>query len=235
LERFVTANPSHQQEVIFIGVNEIPQSQLSIKSLFVNYKYKFDDASFLIAGKPNTDVEVNVLDHNTEKTNIYIITLVPEGKCSFVLDLDGYKSGVYDVEISDYDDDVSTVGMQPTTGVIAVSLFSDSYFFGDDVFVSIEASPEIDLSVEVTDPSGDIVNKFSATSEKNGTLHTSVTLPEYGEDGTWTITARSGANFDTIGFNVSQGIQDNAPILEPMGEAFLLTELSILSHGIVLH
>ena len=43
---FLTANPSHLQEVIFIGADETPQSLLSIKPSFVNHKYKVEDASF---------------------------------------------------------------------------------------------------------------------------------------------------------------------------------------------
>jgi len=43
---FVTATPSYQQEVIFIGVDETPQSSLLIKPSTVNHKYKVDDASF---------------------------------------------------------------------------------------------------------------------------------------------------------------------------------------------
>jgi len=70
---------------------------------------------FLIAGTPNTDVQITILDPDSEKKHIYIVTLPSEGKCNFSLDLDGYKPGVYDVEITDYNDDattVFTVGMQ---------------------------------------------------------------------------------------------------------------------------
>lgn len=217
---FVTANPSHQQEVIFIGVDETPQSTLSIKPSSVNYKYKVDDAPFLLAGKPDTDIQVDVLDHNDEIMHIYIVTIPSEGKCNFTLDLDEYKPGVYTVEVTDHTDDataVFTVGLQPSTSAIAVNLLSDSYFFGDDVFVSIDTAPETDLTIEVKDPSGNIVHQLDAISEKNGTLHTSMRLPEYGKNGMWAITARSGANFDTQEFNVHLVNSGLAPKRTPSG------------------
>ncbi|QLH06499.1 hypothetical protein [Nitrosopumilus ureiphilus] len=215
---FVTAKPSQQQQVIFIGVDETPQSIISIKSSYVNYEYKVDDASFLVAGEPNTGIQINVLDHNNEKTNIYIITLTPEGKCNFTLDLDGYKPGVYAVEVTDHNDKAIatfTVGLQPSTGQIDVSTDSAKYSSGETVLISVESGPMIKLQISIMGPLGNVIEKILATTDQNGRLSESFTIPQNATEGTWSIKSASGSNFDITEFTVIAQIDSLSKIRMP--------------------
>lgn len=210
---FLTANPSHLQEVIFIGVDEIPQSLLSIKPSFVNHQYKADDASFLIVGEPDMNVQVNVSDPNSGEKSIYIVTLPPQGKCNFILDLDGYKPGVYDVEIrnNNYDDRKTTtfnIGLHPSRGIIDIRTSSNTYFSGDAVFLLGDTAANTDLTIEVFDPSENITSKFFIASDETGMINTSFHLPDDAMHGTWKVKASSSPNFDSVEFAVIEDTQD---------------------------
>lgn len=218
---FVTANPSHQQEVIFIGVDEPPQSPLMIKPSSVNYEYKIDDAVFLIAGIPDIEVQINIIEPFDDKKHIYMATIPLEGKCSFSLDLEDYKAGVYDVEIIDHADRataVFTVGLDPSRGVIAIRASSDSYFAGDIVSVLGDTSPDMHLTIDVIDPSENVVDQFFIVSSETGVINTSFNLPVDAKNGTWTVRATSSPNFDSVEFNVTQkslAEQHEPPVPEP--------------------
>jgi hypothetical protein len=202
---FVNAHPSDQQEAIFFGVDELPQHPLVIKPSSVNYEYKVDDASFLIAGESLTDVQMMIMNPYDDGKHIYIIQLPIEGKCTFTLDLEDYNVGVYDVKITDHIDDaitVFTVGLQPSRGIIAIETPSYSYFSGDRVLVLGDTVPDTRLIVEVFDPFENIVNSFSVTSDKNGAINTSFYLSSDAKEGTWKVKATSSPNFDSFEFDV---------------------------------
>ena len=202
---FVTADSTHNQEVIFFGVGESPKTPLTVKPSSVNYQYKKDDASFLIAGEPLTDVQMMIMNPYDDGKHIYIIQLPIEGKCTFTLDLEDYNVGVYDVKITDHVDAVTavfTVGLQPSRGIIAIETSSDSYFSGDRVLVLGDTVPDTRLIVEVFDPFENIVNLFSVTSDKNGVINTSFYLSSDAKEGTWKVKATSSPNFDSFEFDV---------------------------------
>ena len=134
-----------------------------------------------------------------------------QGKCNFTLDLDGYKPGVYDVEIRNNDDNETTtftIGIQPSKGVIDIRMSSDPYFSGDTVFLLGDTATNTNLIVEVFDPSENVVNQFFTTSDETGMISTSFHLPDDAIHGTWKVKASSSPNFDSIEFTVIEKMQN---------------------------
>ena len=88
------------------------------------------------------------------------ITLEPDGRRMYTLDLDGFSSGIYSAVVSKgsaKSTEVFTVGLQTGSGEISISTTKLSYEPGEAVLVLGETKPNILLTLTMIDPDGNEV------------------------------------------------------------------------------
>ena len=151
------------------------------------------------------------------------ITLQPDGRGTYFLDLEGYASGVYTAVISKgsaQSTEIFTVGLQTGSGDIEVNTTKLDYLPGDSILVLGNANANVLFTITLTDPDGNDVKIKETFSDKNGKIsESSFRIPSEATPGMWDINVKSGSNFANIEIevlavttegmviNVSEGIE----------------------------
>jgi len=96
------------------------------------------------------------------------------------------------------------VGLQTGSGEIKINTTKESYNSGDSILILGETnSANVLLTITMMDPEGNEIKSKETFSDKNKKISDSTfRIPSDIVAGTWTITAKSGSNFDTIDVEV---------------------------------
>ena len=194
------------KELIFVGLGQLPTIPVNLEFDKLNYK-STDNAIITLTGKASEIVNLLIIDPSDKpKGESQSIKLGPDGRGSVTLDLKGYGTGVYTAVISkggEQSEKTFTVGLQIGSGEIDINTTKISYLTGDPVLVLGETSPNVLLTITLSNPDGKEIKVKETFSDKNGKISEgSFRIPSDGMSGTWTIKAASGSNFDTVDFEV---------------------------------
>ncbi len=135
------------------------------------------------------------------------ITLEPDGRGSFTLDLDGYSSGIYSAVVSKGNaksTETFTVGLLTGSGEISIVTTKLNYEPGEGVLILGDTKPNVLLTLTLTDPDENEVKVKETFSDKNGKItENTFRIPSEAKPGIWKINAKSGANFDVVEIEVT--------------------------------
>jgi hypothetical protein len=201
------ATQGKNTEFIYVGLGELPTIPINLEFDKLNYKTS-EDAIILLTGKPSEVISLLIIDPSDKpKGDAIPITLEPDGRGSYTLDLDGYSSGIYSAVVSKgtaKSTETFTVGLQTGSGEISIGTTKLSYEPGEAVLVLGETNSNVLLTLTLIDPNENEVKTKQTYSDKNGKItEDSFRIPSEAIPGTWKINASSGSNFDLIEIDVT--------------------------------
>jgi len=208
----VIATQENHKEFIYAGIAQLPTTPVNLEFDKLNYKAG-DIAEITLSGKPSEIISLLIIDPSDKPIGETIsITLQPDGRGAYNLDLTNYASGVYSAVISkgsDQSTEIFTVGLQTGSGDIEINTTKSDYIPGDSILLLGDTAANVLLTVSMMDPDGNIIKEKETFSDKNGKISESTfRIPSEGKHGTWTINAKSGSNFDTIEIVVSAILEE---------------------------
>lgn len=223
----IIATQEKEKEFIFVGVGQLPSIPVNLALDKLNYKAG-EIAIISIIGKGSDIVSLLILDPSDKPKGVAItITLEPDGRGTYSLDLDGYSSGVYTAVISKggtQNTEIFAVGLQTGSGQIEINTtrIPPNYLPGDPILILGNTSPSAILTIILIDHDGNEVKVIETFSDKNGKIsESSFRIPSDAIPGMWTINAKSGSNFDIIEIEVlatlQEGIQVSVGDVETLG------------------
>ncbi len=206
------ATQDKDKEFIFAGLGQLPTIPVNLEFDKLNYKAS-ESAIISLTGKGSEIVSLLIIDPSDKpKGEAISITLQPDGRGTYTLDLEGYSSGVYSAVISKgtaQSTEVFTVGLQTGSGEIEANTTKLEYLPSDSILILGETSPNSLLTITLIDPDGNQIKTKDTFSNKDGKISEgSFRFPSDAKPGMWTINVKSGANYDNIEVEVLATLQE---------------------------
>lgn len=202
----VIATQGSDKEFIFAGLGQLPSIPVNLEFDQLNYKAG-DIAEIALTGKASEIISLLIINPSDNPVgDAESITLQPDGRGTFFLDLEGYASGVYTAVISKgsaQSTEIFTVGLQTGSGEIEANTTKLDYLPGDSILILGDSNPNVLLTITLTDPDGHDIKIKETFSDKNGKIsESSFRIPSEATPGTWNINVKSGTNFANIEIEV---------------------------------
>ena len=212
-----------EQEFIYAGLGQLPDIPVNLEFDKLNYSIR-DTAIITLTGQASDIVNLLIVDpFDKPKDNATSVTLQSDGKKTYLLELVGYVPGIYTAIVSKgttANEERFSVGLETTKTDIEIKTTKPDYEPDDPILILGETSPNVLLDLILTDPNGDVVKTKETYSDKDGNIAESTfRIPADAEHGTWTITARSGSNFDTIEIGVFEAATDGMSVQATTGDS----------------
>jgi hypothetical protein len=230
------ATQGKYKEFIYVGLGELPSIPVNMEFNKLNYKSS-EKAIISMTGKASQVLSLLIIDPSDKAKGPEIpITLGPDGRGTYNLDLKGYSSGVYTAILSKgsaKSTEIFTVGLQTGSGAIEISTTKLNYEPGESVLVLGNAKPNTLLKLTMTDGKGNIVKEIDAFADKNGKItEDSFRIPSGAKQALWKITATSGSNFATTEIEIvtvkKEGLLvsvEKSPPIQGVGQALIIKVL----------
>ena len=208
----IIASQEKEKEFIFTGIGQLPTIPVNLEFDSLNYKAG-DIAIITLSGKASDIVSLLIIDPSDKpKGDTTSITIQPDGRGSYELDLTGYPSGVYAAVISkgsSQSTEVFTVGLQTGSGEIKINTTKEAYLPGDSILLLGDTAENVLLTVALMDSDGNIIKEKETFSDKNGKIsESSFRIPSDAIHGIWQFNAKSGSNFHTIEIEVLATLEE---------------------------
>ena len=200
------ATQEKEKEFTYAGLGQLPTIPVNLE--FDKLSYKIGETAFItLSGKPSEIVSLLIVDPSDKpKGEATSITLQPDGRGTHSIELKGYSSGVYTAVISKgsaQSSEVFTVGLVTGSGEIKINTTKLDYYPGDSILILGDTGENVLLTVTLIDPEGSQIKIKETFSDKNGKISEgSFRIPTDASTGEWTISAKSGSNFDNAIINV---------------------------------
>jgi len=216
------ATQGKYKEFIYTGLGELPSIPVNMEFDKLNYKPS-EKPIISMTGKASEVLSLLIIDPSDKAKGPEIpITLGPDGKGTYQLDLKGYSSGVYSAILSKgsaKSTEVFTVGLQTGSGEIKIGTTKQAYEPGESVLVLGNTKPNTLISLTMTDDKGNTVKTIESFADKNGKItEDAFRIPSGAKQGLWKITATSGSNFSTAEIEVSTVKVEGLMIMVEAGE-----------------
>jgi len=219
-----------KSEIILVGLGELPKVQLVAQMDKINYKAG-EKAIISFIGPASSTISLLIVDPSDKPKFSDTITVGPDGKKEYELDLTGYASGVYTTVVSrgnSQAEELFSVGLQTGSGPIIFSTTKDTYNPGDPILVLGNSGPNVIVKLTLYDPDGNEVKSKEIFTDKEGTLSEGTfRIPSEAKIGVWKMKAVSGPNFVEIEFSVTpsqeQGISVMVTNVEKSFQGTLVT------------
>ena len=225
------ATQEKDKEFSYAGLGQLPSIPVNLE--FDKLSYKIGDTAVItLAGKASEILSLLIIDPSDKPIGeTTSITLQPDGRAIHSLSLEGFSSGVYAAVISkgsSQSTEVFTVGLQTGSGEIKINTTKTDYYSGDSILILGETnSPNVLLTITMMDPEGNEIKSRETFSDKNKKISEGTfRIPSNIIAGMWTVTAKSGSNFDSIEIEVHDITQDgmvlqinDGPVLPGYGKA----------------
>jgi len=215
------ATQEKEKEFIFAGIGELPTIPVNLEFDKLNYNAG-EIAIISLTGKGSDFVSLLIIDPSDKpKGEATSITLQPDGRGTYSLNLEGYSSGVYTAVISKgstQSSEIFAVGLQTGSGNIEINTTKLNYLPGDSILILGDTAPNSLLTVTLIDPDGNEVKVKETFSDKSGKIsESSFRVPSAAKTGMWEINVKSGSNFDTAEIQVLATIEEGMVVLVEEG------------------
>ena len=204
------ATQEKYKEFTYAGIGQLPTIPVNLEFDKMNYKTG-DSAVITLSGKASEIISLLIIDPSDKpKGDAVSITLQPDGRGTYTLNLEGYASGVYTAVISKGNDkstEIFTVGLQTGSGEIEINTTKIGYQPGDPILILGDTGPNVLLTLTLLDPDGNKIKVKEAFSNKNGKISESgFRVPSDANAGVWILNAKSGSNFDNVEIQIMTSI-----------------------------
>ena len=204
------ATQEKYKEFTYAGIGQLPTIPVNLEFDKMNYKTG-DSAVITLSGKASEIISLLIIDPSDKpKGDAVSITLQPDGRGTYTLNLEGYASGVYTAVISKGNDkstEIFTVGLQTGSGEIEINTTKIGYQPGDPILILGDTGPNVLLTLTLLDPDGNKIKVKEAFSNKDGKISESgFRVPSDANAGVWILNAKSGSNFDNVEIQIMTSI-----------------------------
>ncbi|MBS1269016.1 MAG: hypothetical protein MAG458_01752 [Nitrosopumilus sp.] len=218
----VYVNQNENQELIFVGVGEMPTIPIKIEFDKLNYKSS-DTANILLTGESSEILSLLIIDPSDKpKGESISITLQPDGKMTHQLDLTDYSTGVYTAVISkgsSQNTKTFTVGLQTGSGEININTTKQGYIPGESILVLGETAKNVLLTISLINEKDEIIKEKEIFSNKEGKISDeSLRIPSDASSGVWKINIKSGSNYNTVEIDILKTVEEGMSIVIEEGE-----------------
>ncbi len=202
----ISATQEKHKEFLFVGLGQLPS--IPIKLDFDNLNYKTGDiANITLIGKASEIINLLIIDPSDKpKGESISITLQPDGRGTYQLELTDYSSGIYTAVISkgsSQSTKIFTVGLQTGSGEIKINTTKLKYVPGESILVLGDTAENNLLTISLMDSDENIIKEKEIFSNKEGKIvDDSLRIPTDAKHGTWKINIKSGSNYDIIEIEV---------------------------------
>ncbi len=210
------ATQEKEIEFIFAGLGELPSIPVNLEFDKLNYD-SGETAVISLTGTGSDVVSLLFVNPGDKPIGEAIsITLQPDGRGTYSLDLTGYSSGVYTAVISKgstQNSEFFAIGLRTDSDNIDINTTKLDYLPGDSVLILGKTTDEnVLLTVTLINPEGKEIRIKETFSDENKKIsEDTFRIPSDGISGTWIINAKSGAIFDNVEIEVlatlSEGMQ----------------------------
>ena len=216
------ATQEKHKEFIYAGIGQLPTIPVNLEFDKMNYKTG-DDAVITLSGKASEIISLLIIDPSDKpKGDAVSITLQPDGRGTYTLNLEGYTSGVYTAVISKGNDkstEIFTVGLQTGSGEIEINTTKIGYQPGDPILILGDTGPNVLLTLTLLDPDGNKIKVKEAFSNKDGKISESgFRVPSDANAGVWILNAKSGSNFDNVEIQIMTSVIEGMTVSVKQGE-----------------
>ncbi len=206
------ATQDNNKEFSHAGLGQLPSIPVNLEFDKLSYKTG-DTAVITLIGKASEIISLLIIDPSDNPIGETIsITLQGDGRATHSISLKGFSSGIYNAVVSkgsSQSSEVFTVGLQTGSGQIKINTTKEDYHSGDSILILGDTSANSLLTITMVNPDGDEIKTRETFSDKNGKISESTfRIPSDIVAGIWTITAKSGSNFDSIEIKVHAISQD---------------------------
>ena len=204
------ANQEGETDVNLFGIGQYPTSQIVVLMDKKSY-ISSSTVQMNIIGPPSTGLMLVVIDPSDNNKFSDTIITNSQGKIKYLLDVNNYASGVYQIVVtkgSVQDSTQFSIGLQTASGPITLNTSKQVYVPGDRIILLGQTGNESLITITLFDPSGNIFGKTEVFSSFDGNFSSEeLGLPTNAELGTWKITAHSKLNSATHEITVSETSQ----------------------------
>lgn len=195
-----------ETEIIRVGLGELPTPQIIAKFDKLNYASS-ETAKITIQGQARQTVSILIVDPSDKVKLTESVTLAADGSKVYELNLNGYKSGVYNAVVKHAQSQtkmIFSVGLQTSTDKITAQTTKAEYLPGDSTLLLGSTNANAILSVDMSDPDGKIIKRKDIFSDKEGKFSDGTfRIPSDAKQGPWVIKVKSGAKFYDVKFTVT--------------------------------
>ena len=192
--------------VTIFGVGQEPEPILILRPLKLNFS-SGETAEVEIQGPANSQVSVILIDSADREKISDTINLGPDGKEIYKIASDELPTGSYTMNAKRGESSGSaifTIGLTTGSGAISIQTTKDEYKVGEQILIlGNTGAINVLLDITITDPNGIVIKKIETFSDRFGVFKIdNFRIPMEGENGEWTVNAKSGGNFKESVFTV---------------------------------
>tara|TARA_B100000029_G_C17559006_1_gene952671 strand:+ start:73 stop:2175 length:2103 start_codon:yes stop_codon:yes gene_type:complete len=192
--------------VTIFGVGQEPEPILILRPLKLNFS-SGETAEVEIQGPANSQVSVILIDSADREKISDTINLGPDGKEIYKIASDELPTGSYTMNAKRGESSGSaifTIGLTTGSGAISIQTTKDEYKVGEQILIlGNTGAINVLLDITITDPNGIVIKKIETFSDRFGVFKIdNFRIPMEGENGEWTVNAKSGGNFKESVFRV---------------------------------
>ena len=193
-------------DATLFGITQYPTT--SVIALLEKTNFALNSNAILnIVGPPSSKLSIAVLDSNDNLKKSDSVATNSIGKTKYIIDLDGFSSGVYRAVVSvqnAQDSAKFSIGLETGSGAITLATTQEIYSPGESILLIGNTGNNSRITVDLFDPSGNLFVKTEIFSDASGRFSTEdIGIPSNGVLGTWKITAHSRLDSKSIDIIVS--------------------------------
>ena len=204
-------------DIVYVGLGVLPETQLVLRMDQLNYNA--GDTAILSISGPESILTLLILDPSDKQVgDDKRITLGPDGKKDYKLDLTDYGTGIYSAVLklaNSQTNELFSVGLKTATEMFELTVTKDSYEPGDTILILGSYPKNTLLTLTLLDPNGNEIKVKETFSNKEGGLSTRNTfkLPSDAEFGVWTVKATSGSHLHDVEILVAAAMEEGMTVL----------------------
>ena len=193
-------------DATLFGITQYPTT--SVIALLEKTNFALNSNAILnIVGPPSSKLSIAVLDSNDNLKKSDSVATNSIGKTKYIIDLDGFSSGVYRAVVSvqnAQDSAKFSIGLETGSGAITLATTQEIYSPGESILLIGNTGNNSRITVDLFDPSGNLFVQTEIFSDASGRFSTEdIGIPSNGVLGTWKITAHSRLDSKSIDIIVS--------------------------------
>jgi len=209
------ASQGEALEIIVVGLGEIPKELLIAKLDKTNYSVD-GQASIELKGPASASISLLLLDPADQPIFDDIIQLGPNGSAEYVLDLEGFSTGVYTLVITrgnSQSTEIFSIGLDTGSGPIEIRTTKNTYLPGDVILILGKTGLTVLITLSLVDPDGTEVKQKEIFSNDEGVFsNESFRIPLDAKAGLWVIKGNSGPNFTELEIDVASEAKEGLAI-----------------------
>lgn len=197
----VLATQGSDTDIVRVGLGEAPSGQIVAKLDKLNYTPS-EKAKLTIQGPVRASISLLIIDPSVKEKpgTAATIALGADGKKTHEIDLNGYKSGIYTVQLRHMGSQITDrfgVGLQYGSGQIQMQTTKQTYLLGEGVrIIGKTTNPNVLLKIEMFDPDKSLTKVKNIFTDKEGRFYEiTFRVPADATQGTWVLRASSGTSF----------------------------------------